>query len=126
MISVKMISDISRIKPTINNVLTSIREELTENEFFDVKLTLDELLVNGVLHGNESNPGKSIDLKVDINNDKIIIKVEDEGLGFVYRKRKPVTTFAETGRGLMLVDGICDSFSVNNNIVTCIFSRNKN
>lgn len=122
MVSVKMKSDISKIKPTINNVLTSIKEELTDNEFFDVKLTLDELLVNGVLHGNKLNSEKRVDLNVDINNEKIIIRVKDEGEGFIYKKRQ-TSSYEETGRGLILVDGICDTFTVDNNIVICTFSR---
>ncbi len=73
------------------------------------------------MHGNSQDVSKLVSVRVLINNRCIIIEVADEGKGVNYiHKELGEYDFSESGRGLMLVEGLSDKFSVEGNRVTCI------
>lgn len=114
-------SDINIVKNVVEDILLDIRDGLTESNFFNTKLILNELIINGVKHGNLDDVNKSLIIDVLVNNSCLIIKVSDEGKGIKY-KHKPLGEydFCENGRGLMLVEGLADKVDVNGNTVTCV------
>jgi serine/threonine-protein kinase RsbW len=117
----KVHSDIKDVKNIVEEILQNIVDIINENIFFNTKIILYELVINGVLHGNCQDINKSLSIKVMINNSCIIIEVTDEGSGIIYKHKSfGDYDFCESGRGLMLVEGLSDKFTVDGNRVTCI------
>ncbi len=58
------------------------RRNLGEGEFYKLKLAFREALINAIVHGNKENPDKKVDVMLEINEDRIFIKIRDEGDGF--------------------------------------------
>lgn len=120
-IEMKVHSDINIVKNIVEEILQNIREIINENTFFNTKIILYELIINGVLHGNQQDINKQININLMINKSCIIIEVTDEGEGITYKhKAFGDYDFCESGRGLMLVEGLSDKFAVDGNRVTCI------
>jgi len=117
----KVQSDINMVKNVVEDILLNIQDVLDDSNFFNTKLILNELIINGVKHGNLEDINKSLSVDVFINNYCLIIRVSDEGKGIKY-DQKPFGEydFSETGRGLMLVEGLSDKLNVNGNTVTCV------
>jgi serine/threonine-protein kinase RsbW len=117
----KVQSDINIVKNVVEDILLDIQDGLTESNFFNTKLILNELIINGVKHGNLEDINKSLLINVLINNACLVIKVSDEGMGINYNhKTLGEYDFCECGRGLMLVEGLADKFNVEGNTVTCV------
>ena len=51
-------------------------------DIFAVDLAFEEAIANAILHGNRSNPEKSITVCYWINRERVMMEVEDEGPGF--------------------------------------------
>lgn len=114
-------SDICSIKNVVEEILLNIKDRIDENIFFNTKIILNELIINGVLHGNKQDVNKQININLMINNSCIIIEVKDEGSGITYKHKSfGEYDFCESGRGLLLVEGLSDKFTVDGNRVTCV------
>lgn len=87
-----------------------------EAVLFDIRLILDELVYNGVKHGNEFKEEKKIKIRIEITDDFVKIEVCDEGTGIKCRNKEynPLD-LKDCGRGLVLVKGLSDEFSVDKN-----------
>ena len=76
-------------------------------DVFAVRLALEEALVNAIKHGNGLDPDKSVHVKCQIDQDRVLLEIEDEGPGF-HPEDVPDPTLDEnierpSGRGLMLI-----------------------
>lgn len=117
----KVHSDIKCVKVLVEDILHNIKDIINDNVFFNTKLILYELMINSVIHGNCKDLNKMIYIKVYINKSRIVIEVSDEGSGICYNhKNFGEYDFTESGRGLMLVEGLVDKFDVHGNTVTCV------
>lgn len=117
----KINSDINIVKYAVDDILLKFQGCLADNTFFNTKLILNELLINGVIHGNLQDKNKLLYIDVTLNNSSLIISVSDEGTGINYRhKNFGEYDFSDSGRGLMLVEGLSDKFLVDGNKVTCV------
>ena len=121
LIEKKTCSDIKCVKKLIEEILPSIKDIISPDTFFNTKLILNELMINSVLHGNCEDLNKMIYIKICINKSRIIIEVSDEGSGICYtHKNYGEYDLTESGRGLMLVEGLADKINIEGNRVTCI------
>jgi serine/threonine-protein kinase RsbW len=120
-------SSINRIGDTVVEVISSIEKSygpIDESTLFDLKVILNEIVMNAVKHGNREDVNKLVKVHAGINsNGYALIVVEDEGGGYDYgclcRGHGPkgngcdVFSFQESGRGIMLVNSLCDRVKVN-------------
>ena len=114
-------SDIKCVKKLIEEILPCIKDIINPNTFFNTKLILYELMINSVIHGNCEDLNKMINIKICINKSRIIIEVSDEGSGVCYaHKNFGEYDLTESGRGLMLVEGLSDKLNIDGNTVTCV------
>jgi len=115
-------SDLSLVKTFIDKVLNELNYIIdNENAIFDVRLIMNELIINGVFHGNQCMDEKCVKLNLTVKNKKITIRVEDEGEGFdLDLNEYDPNDLTCGGRGLVLVDGLSDELIVNNNSITAI------
>jgi len=84
---------------------------------FAVRLALEEAIVNAHKHGNCGDATKKITISYDVNANRVIIRVRDEGDGFE-PYQVPDPTAAErislpSGRGLMLMRAYVDEVTYN-------------
>lgn len=119
-------SDLELVEDFVNKILKKISSLVKDKDLiFDIKLILNELIINGVFHGNKCIDSKYIDLNLKIKDDQIIIKVKDEGEGINYdfTKYDPLDLQCG-GRGLVIVKGLSDQLIVDDNIITVIKNIN--
>lgn len=117
----KVHSDINNAKITVDEILNSIKDIISENSFFNTKLILNELIINSIMHGNQKDKNKQVFINLVIDKTCILIEVSDEGSGICYKKKAfGDYDFCESGRGLMLVEGLSDKFEVCGNMVKCV------
>lgn len=113
-----ILTEIEDIKVAIEGVMSGIQKYvvLTEARRYEIKLVMNELLVNCFDHANTSGK-RTVVLRVFAVKDKVKISVKDNGQGFEYEYthknlKKPLDEkrlYAEGGRGLMLVDAFCET-----------------
>lgn len=119
-------SDLEIIKNFIDGVLDKIHPLVDdEDTMFDIKLILNELIINGVMHGNECVSSKCIKLLLEITDEKLKIEVEDEGKGINYDfiSYDP-KSLKSCGRGLVIVNGLSDEFYIKKNKVIAVKALN--
>lgn len=115
-------SDLRIIKNFVDEILNKINPIVEDEEtMFDIRLILNELIVNGIMHGNECINSKCVKLLIEIKERRLKIQVEDEGKGvnFDIMSYDPdeLNTY---GRGLVLVNGLSDEFYIQKNKVVAI------
>jgi anti-sigma regulatory factor (Ser/Thr protein kinase) len=86
-----------------------LAEDVSE---FNFRLALDETIQNAILHGNCSDPDKTVSVTITGHKDKIDVIVTDEGNGFSLKDipelKKINKTYAPHGRGIYLLKRIAD------------------
>lgn len=117
-------SSLDLVKNSIEEILGELSKTISDsNDLFDIKLILTELIINGVFHGNKCNLKKMVNVDIRIMNDRIRIKVTDEGEGTDYNisSYDPLKMKC-SGRGLVIVDGLSDELIFKDNSITAIKS----
>ena len=115
-------SDLDSVKTFLKTVLEKLNFYIDdEDSFFDIKLILNELVVNGVIHGNKENSEKKVFLDVTLDDKGIIINVRDEGKGIDYDVSSyKVEDMKCSGRGLVLVEALSDNLILRNNEIIAV------
>ncbi|XAL99234.1 ATP-binding protein [Phycisphaeraceae bacterium D3-23] len=91
---------------------------------FAIRLALDEALANAVKHGNDGDESKTVTVEMDVNAERAIISVEDQGEGFIPCDLPDPTADENLsrpcGRGVMLMNAYMThvTFSESGNRVT--------
>ena len=84
---------------------------------FAIRLALEEALVNAHKHGNCGNNQKTITISYEIDRQRVILRVRDQGPGFepfrVPDPTSPDRLSLPTGRGIMLMRSYLDDLSYN-------------
>jgi serine/threonine-protein kinase RsbW len=83
-----------------------------KDEIFDIRLCVEEALVNAIKHGNKLKPDLSVSVDVQLDKEGLTVNVRDEGSGFDYKKL-PDPTKKENysrphGRGVFLIKNLMD------------------
>lgn len=118
----KIKSDLDDVKNNLEDIVEQLNQLLkNEDLMFDLRLILNELVVNGVIHGNKLDENKKVELRVVIEDNNIQIKVMDEGHGFEYdRDSYDPLDMKSSGRGLFIVDGLSDELSISDEGVSVV------
>lgn len=115
-------SDLQDIKVFINRVLSKLEDIICDkNLMFDIRLILNELIINGVIHGNKLNKDKCVNLSLEVRGNCIRIEVVDEGQGIncdisAYDPKE----LKCCGRGLLIVNGLSDEVHIDKNRIVAI------
>jgi serine/threonine-protein kinase RsbW len=87
-----------------------------------VRLALEEVIVNGLRHGNRGDPSKSVRVRYRIGPESVLAEVEDEGPGFdpscILDPTLPENRERPGGRGLLLMRHFMTWVLFNGNRVT--------
>jgi serine/threonine-protein kinase RsbW len=86
---------------------------LSESENDDLGIVTTELVNNAIHHGNKNDPSKKVKIIFTVDNEKLELRIHDEGNGFDPDKLKdplaPENLFSESGRGIFLIRNLMDS-----------------
>jgi len=118
-------SELSNVRFVVEELISCLQHncgELCEEVLFDLKVILNEVLVNAIMHGNREDESKKVKIDAGITEKgDVFLIIEDEGSGYDYEeiceKHKSTVTnvddMVENGRGIMIVKGLCDKVKVN-------------
>ena len=85
---------------------------INEATLFDIRLGLEEAVINAVKHGNKQNADLPIEVEVNKKDDRIEISVRDQGDGFDIEQCEDPTKDENlskySGRGLFLIKNSMD------------------
>jgi len=98
------------VSPTVESVIDFIKSEtsLTVCECIrDIKVVLNELLANAIIHGNGSLVEKPVDLKIEVLSDRITVKITDRGPAFKPAGDEEADILNENGRGISICHILC-------------------
>lgn len=119
-------SDLNDIDDAVTNVLNKLSEVIKDEELmFDVRLVINEIVINSYEHGNKCDIQKGINLRVCVNLDCIEINVQDEGDGINYIFNEDGNiNMTTSGRGLSIVKKLVHSLEIDKNRVNAILKNN--
>jgi len=110
------------VSEVINNLERSLIVYNGEG-LFNIKVILNELLVNAIRHGCKCDTNKVVDIKCFLREDgRLVIKIRDEGRGYDYfhiLNQEICDVFAldsnmkECGRGILIVKSLCEDLNFN-------------
>lgn len=116
--TIQISSQVSQIDDVVCKILKSLHSfGIDKSVSFDIRLCLEEALINAIEHGNKNNKNLPIKITYSISDNKFKISVEDSGNGFNY-KRLPDPTITDNlsktkGRGIYLIKYLMDEISFN-------------
>ena len=116
--SIEISSNLKSIKPVINDLLSHLQSlKASEADVFDIRLCLEEVLINAIKHGNKFNENYKVRISSIFNNDSVTISVEDQGNGFDHNKvpdpAKEEHLLRTGGRGIFLIKHLMDKVEFN-------------
>lgn len=74
---------------------------------FDIKVVLNELISNAVIHGNGEDPSKPVDIDVYYDGKNIECIVIDRGVEFTPENKKEEQLLCESRRGISICHILC-------------------
>ena len=126
--NLKIESNIKNLRVVENAIDEFISEiGIKDDNYGKILVSTLEAVNNAILHGNNSNPKKFVNIAIVFNNSELKIKVTDEGHGFRPEKVPDPTTPTNigqiNGRGIFLMLHLADkiSYSKRGNAVTMTF-----
>lgn len=89
--------------------------QLNDDVYGNIMISVTEAVNNAIIHGNKNNAEKNIFLKLELEENQVRFKIQDEGEGFDYNKL-PDPTLPENidkvgGRGVFLMKNLSDEVS---------------
>ena len=117
----------------IENAIDEVMNEIgiKQENYGKILVSTLEAVNNAITHGNKSENEKMVDVEITYRNEKLKIKVTDEGLGFFPEKVPDPTTpqnlESVNGRGIFLMSRLADEvkYSKRGNAVTMLFKNIK-
>ena len=112
--SARIASRLEEKTPVIRKVLERLLQDrfIGPGEEMQVRLCLDEAIINAIRHGNQYDEQKSVTIVLFASNDEWAVRIEDEGEGFlpddVPDVNNPESLLLEGGRGILLISEFMD------------------
>jgi serine/threonine-protein kinase RsbW len=113
--------NVKDIASTIELILEyiSIGNSIQDDMIFEVRVVLNELIVNAICHGNNCDQNKTAYVTFKMINGYLYVSVRDEGVGFNHKISMDEcinnvnNEFCEHGRGLVIVRQLCSRVKFN-------------
>jgi serine/threonine-protein kinase RsbW len=105
-------SNLQQVRNFIIEILKA--KKLSDLEIHSMVLAVDEVCANIIIHSNNCSPEQTLEVTLEIKNDRVEYEVIDNGIGFDIRKYPEpdldeiIKTKRKGGVGLMLVKRIMD------------------
>lgn len=100
---------ISKLDCVLSDLRNSV--EITDKLFNSIYVCASEALNNAIIHGNQLNPSKCVELYLYVEDNAIHLDIIDEGEGFDESKLAdpllPENLNKENGRGVFIINQFC-------------------
>ncbi len=111
-------SDLAQVQHASAQALDFLKPlALNEAAVFDVRLCLEEALINAMKYGNRLQKDLSVDLEIEFDDREVRITIEDRGAGFDVKAledcRHEKNLFKNRGRGVFLMHQLMDKIQYN-------------
>ena len=111
-------SALAEVRQAVDKFLDFLKGlPLSEDDLFDLRLCVEESLINAIKYGNRENRELPVKFEAAYSDSEIFLAVEDRGNGFDPAKLKDPTQEcnleAQSGRGVFLIRKLMDSVSYN-------------
>lgn len=111
-------SDPKYIKRASSKLLGALKGlKLNEEMLFDIRLSLEEAVINAIKYGNRFDKKLPVVISYDFSDGKLEIKVRDQGKGFDHRTtpdpRSETNILKHGGRGIFLIKNLMDEVKYN-------------
>lgn len=103
--------------PEIEDFIQALLKEqnMDDEQINAVVLSVAEAASNAILHGNKNDKNKKVFILMEIDDDKVIIKIKDEGKGFDPSKVPdptiPENILKDSGRGIHIMNTFLDKLT---------------
>lgn len=109
----KLPTDLQKVNLFVDRVSQGILRAIgNEEDFFQVKLALEEALTNAMRHGNALDSSLAVDVRIEAGPAKVILDIHDEGKGFNFQNlpdpTNKVNVNKPSGRGVFLMRRLMD------------------
>ncbi len=111
-------SDLSEVQRVSSEALSFLKPlGLRQAVLFDIRLCLDEALINAMKYGHQFKRELTVRLSIEYDQNEVRVLVEDQGEGFDPKKIKNCTEGENVlrghGRGLHLIHQLMDEVKHN-------------
>ncbi len=116
-ITQKLSSRLDLVPEFISSLIKCLQEAmpLNEDDVFTLRLILEESLTNAIRHGNKLNPNLTVDVAINLHDNRLTIDIKDQGQGFDFHNVPNPTTadklLKTSGRGVFLIKKLVDQVS---------------
>jgi len=90
----------------------SLELDLSDEVYGNVLVATMEATNNAIIHGNNSDPQKSVKIEIQLDNKLLIVHIEDQGRGFDFSSvpdpTSPENLERINGRGIFLMERLSD------------------
>ena len=121
------INSLRIVENAIDEVMTEIG--ITEEYYGKILVSTLEAVNNAIMHGNRYQKDKIVDVEISYKNERLKIKISDQGNGFVPEEVPdptiPQNIESVNGRGIFLMSKLADKvkYSKRGNAVTMVFKN---
>jgi serine/threonine-protein kinase RsbW len=102
--------EIAKVEPFLHKINKATR--MDDGTFYRLLVAGTEAINNGILHGNKSDPSKSVFATCTVDSRKLIFRVKDQGRGFkpedVPDPLEEKNLLKTSGRGIFLMRSLMD------------------
>ncbi|AGA77328.1 ATP-binding protein [Echinicola vietnamensis] len=118
-IKISIPSLIENIK-IVESFIDNAREKFQINDdiYGNIMISVTECVSNAIVHGNEGDANKTVNLEVNFLENQLKFIIEDEGKGFDYENLKdptaPENIEKSGGRGVFIMKHLSDEVAFEN------------
>jgi len=100
----------------VESFIDNVKEKysISDNMYGNIMVAVTEAVNNAIIHGNNSNRQKNVELSLLLEESKVLFSIKDQGSGFDYTSipdpTLPENIEKEGGRGIFLIKNLCDDF----------------
>ena len=110
MLTMKIPSN-KRLIPNISEIFIQYLHSHNIKDADAIQIAFEEALTNAIVHGNNNDYNKNVNISFSIKQNMLEITIEDEGMGFNYKSIKTNDDiYSKNGRGILLISLYTDSF----------------
>ena len=108
------LKNVEAAEEIVRRVCTSLGFD--EEEQHKIGMAVHESMINAIWHGNKNDPEKRVWLRFGIFDNRLEIRVRDQGAGFditgIPHPLEPENLLKVSGRGIFLIRSFMDDFQV--------------
>jgi serine/threonine-protein kinase RsbW len=111
-------SDLGNIKHVVDRIKDTLEKiGADKSDIFDIRLCLEEALINAIKYGNKLDRSKKIRIGFNYKDARVTLSVEDSGRGFDLNAIPDPTSdkniLRGSGRGIFLIRYLMDELRSN-------------